>query len=65
MTLRTEHMQAYELHLSNLLPEICCVLAGNILLATGPEPTVSGVNKAYAGVFAEADYESMLTMSQY
>ncbi len=40
-TMRAERTQAYELHLTDFLPDICSASAGDVLIATGPEPTVS------------------------
>ncbi len=59
--MRTEHTQAYELHVTDMLPEISCASASDVLMATGPERTVPDANKAYAGVLSEADFESLLT----
>jgi hypothetical protein len=50
-----ERTQGYELHLH----EIDRDLAGDVLMATGPEPTVPEPYRAYAQVFSEADSESM------
>jgi hypothetical protein len=57
--MRTERTQAYELHLTDFSPEASCALASDILMATGSEPTVLEAYRAYAGVFSEADSESM------
>jgi hypothetical protein len=53
--MRAERMQGYELHLH----EIDRDLARDVLMATGPEPTVLEPYRAYAQVFSEADSESM------
>jgi hypothetical protein len=50
-----EHTQGYKLHLY----EIDHDLAGDVLMATGPERTVLGRYRSYVQVFSEADSESM------
>ncbi len=57
--MHAERTQAYELHLTDFSPEIGRAAAGDVLMATGPEPTVPEAYRAYAGVFSEADSESM------
>ncbi len=56
-TMRAERTQGYEFDLTDL--DLDCDAAGDILMATGPEPTVPDAYKAYARVFSEADSESM------
>ncbi len=53
--MRAERTQGYELHLRELDRNP----AGDVLMATGPEPTVLEPYRAYAQVFSEADSESM------
>ncbi len=50
-----ERTLAYELLLIDLFPEIGHLLASNGLIATGPHCTVPIADRAYAGVFSEAD----------
>ncbi len=57
--MRAECTQGYEFHLTDL--DLDCDLAGDVLMATGPEPTVPDAYEAYARVFSEADSESMPT----
>ncbi len=59
--MHAECTQAYKLHLTYLSPEVSWALAGDVLMATGPEPTVPEAYGAYKGVFSEVDYESILT----
>jgi hypothetical protein len=54
-----ERTQAYELHLTDFTPGIGHASAGDVPMATGPERTVPEAYKAYAGVFSEADSESL------
>jgi hypothetical protein len=49
--------QGYEFHLTDL--DLDRNAAGDVLMATGPEPTVLDAYKAYARVFLEANSESM------
>jgi hypothetical protein len=56
-TIRAERMQRYEIHLTDLDQDSNAVR--DVLMATGPEPTVPDAYKAYARVFSEADSESM------
>jgi hypothetical protein len=56
-TMRAECTQGYEFHLIDLDPDRDA--AGEVLMATGSEPTVPDAYKAYARVFSEADSESM------
>jgi hypothetical protein len=53
--MRSERTQGYELHLHELDRDP----AGDVLMATGPEPTVPEPYRAYAQLFSEADSESM------
>jgi hypothetical protein len=53
--MRAVRTQGYELHLHKLDRDP----AGDVLMATGPEPTVPEPYRAYAQVFSEADSESM------
>jgi hypothetical protein len=56
-TVRAEGGHGYELHLADL--DLDRNTARDVLMATGPEPTVPDAYKAYARVFSEADSESM------
>jgi hypothetical protein len=58
-TMRAERTQAYELHLTDFSPKIGRASAGDVLMATRPEPTVPEAYRAYARVFSEVDSESM------
>jgi hypothetical protein len=51
-------MHDYELHLHELAPHPDRTTAGDILMATGPEFTVSEPYRAYMQVFSEADSQS-------
>jgi hypothetical protein len=57
--MRAERTQAYELHLTHSFPEVSCALAGNVLMATGPELSVPEAYRAYAGVFCKVDSKSI------
>jgi hypothetical protein len=57
--MRVERTQAYELHLTIFLPNVSHAAAGDVLMATGPEPTVQEADQAYTGVFSEVDSKSM------
>ncbi len=58
-TMHAERTQAYELHLTDFLPEISRTSASNVLIATGPDPSITEAYRAYAGVFSEADSKLM------
>ncbi len=58
-TMYAERMHDYKLHLEKLGLNPDHNLAGDVFPATGPEPTVSELYRAYAQVFLEADSESM------
>jgi hypothetical protein len=53
--MRAERTQGYELHLHELDRDT----AGDVLMATRPEPTILEPYRAYGQVFSEADLESM------
>jgi hypothetical protein len=63
--MRAERTLTYELHLTDFSPEIGRASAGDVLMATGPEPTVPETYRAYAGVFSEADSELMPSHSPW
>jgi hypothetical protein len=52
-------MHSYELHLYELALNPDCNTAGDIFMATVPEPTVPEPYRAYMQVFSEADSESV------
>jgi hypothetical protein len=58
-TMRAECTQACELYLTDFSLEVSCVLAGNVLMATGPELTVLEAYGTYSGMIFEANSESM------
>jgi hypothetical protein len=58
-TIRAERTHSYELHLHELGLDSDCDPAGDVLMATGPEPTVPESYGAYAQIILEADSESM------
>jgi hypothetical protein len=58
-TMRAECTQAYGLHLTDFSPEVSRTLAGDVLMATWPEPFVPEAYMAYAGMMSEADSKSM------
>jgi hypothetical protein len=57
VTVRAEGGHRYELHLADL--DLDRDTAGDIFMATGPEPTVPEAYETYARVFSEVDSESM------
>jgi hypothetical protein len=57
--MRAEHTDSYELHLHKLGLYPDYKIAGDILIATGPEPTVPKPYRAYAQEFSKADSEYM------
>jgi hypothetical protein len=54
-----ERTHSYELHLHELSLDPDCNTTGDVLVATGPEPTVPDPYRAYLQVFLEADSEFM------
>jgi hypothetical protein len=56
-TMHAERTQGYEFHFTDL--DLDRDTAGDVLMATGPEPTDPDAYKAYVRVFSEADSESM------
>jgi hypothetical protein len=52
-------MHGYELHLHELGPDPDCDTAGDVLMATGSEPTVPESYRAYAKFYSKADSEYM------
>jgi hypothetical protein len=59
--MRAACTQGYDFHLTNL--DLDHDGAGDVLMATGPEPTVPDAYKAYGHVFSEADSESISSHS--
>jgi hypothetical protein len=57
--MHVEPMQAYELHLTDFSLEVSRAWASDVLIATGPEPTVPKAYKADTVVFSKANSESM------
>jgi hypothetical protein len=51
-TMGAERTQAYDLHMTDFLPEISRPLASDILMATGPERTVPDGCRVYSRVFS-------------
>jgi hypothetical protein len=58
-TMRTERTHSYKLHLQKLGLDPDRDPAGDVLMATRPEPTVPEPYRGYTQVFSEADSESM------
>ncbi len=56
-----ESTQVYELHLTDILPKICCTSGSNLLIAIGPELIVLEAYWSYAEVFFKTVSESMPT----
>jgi hypothetical protein len=61
--MHTECTHGYKLHCHKLGLDPDCNTAGDVIIGTGPEPTVSEPFRAYAQVFFEADSESMPSRS--
>jgi hypothetical protein len=58
-TMRTERTHGYKLHLHELCLNPDSNTAGDVLMATGLEPTVPEPYRAFTQVFSKADSESM------
>jgi hypothetical protein len=57
--MRTECTHGYELHYYKLGPHPDCNMAGDVFMATRPEPTVQEPHRVFMQVDSEADSESM------